>query len=106
MTYHTTDAFGITELNPPLMRMREVIASVREDAADVEHPNAWLTHGQSGWTLTYSAAGVMTLENSDSDEMPSRCIRRMTPVRALELWQLLASGDVRAVLGQPWNALV
>ncbi|MFA5257422.1 MAG: hypothetical protein WC360_04670 [Opitutales bacterium] len=92
-------------MHASLVRMREVVASVREDSDDAEHPDAWLTHGLSGWTLTFSSTGVMTLENADRDDLPSRFMRGVSPIRALELWQLLAGGNVKAVLAQPWERL-
>ncbi|MBN1403668.1 MAG: hypothetical protein JW942_04280 [Opitutales bacterium] len=105
MSYHTTDSNGISELNPTPMRMREILGSVLEDSDSADYPDAWLTHGPSGWTLTYASNKVLTLENADRDDMPSRCMRNVPLNRALELWMLLAKGDTRAVLGQDWSKI-
>jgi len=102
VTYHTTDTRGVSEINPNAQRMRTILESVR-NGEGAEHPDVWLTNDESGWMLTYTDSGVMILENLDNDEARPRYLRKISVTRALELWQLLAVGELRPLLELKWS---
>jgi hypothetical protein len=101
--YHTTDANGITEINPCEARMSELIDEFDDlDLDAVEHPDLSLIHDTSGWIITLYPKGIASLENlADSDEGP-RHMRGVNRKKALQLWQQLAAGDIDTVRSQPW----
>lgn len=103
--YHTTDCNGITELAPTPVRMRQILDAVVHDQSNADYPDAWITDGKSGWTLTYINNGVITLENADRDDMPTRCIRGVSVAQAFMMWQLLSRGQIDQVLKQKWEEL-
>lgn len=102
MIYHTTDTEGVSEINPPPSRMRAILAAVRRPGG-ADHPDVWLTNDDTGWSLTYTEGSVMILENLDNDEAQPRFMRQVSHPKALDLWQLLASGDTRALLAMDWE---
>jgi hypothetical protein len=101
--YHTTDADGITELNPTTETMRGLLDSLDSvDADDADHPDVSLVHDTDGWSISVFPSGVVTFENLDEpDEMP----RFMTDVsrnQALGLWLDLSRGRIEHLHSQPW----
>jgi len=101
--YHTTDADGISELNPSAERMRELLDSLDTgNANDAEHPDVALIHDRSGWSLSVYPSGVVTLENfNEADDMP-RFMSGITRKQALELWLELSRGKIQQVNSRPW----
>lgn len=80
--------------------MRALLASV--SVCDAEHPDVALEH-ESGWALSYFASHTITFENVEaaSDAGPWH-MDMVTLEQALELWILLASGQIAAVQEQAW----
>ncbi|MEN8735376.1 MAG: hypothetical protein ABF329_11225 [Lentimonas sp.] len=83
--YHTTDAQGITEINPSEARMRELLDELDDlEPDEAEHPDVSLIHDGSGWILTVYQRGIISLENlEDSDESPryQKGINRQTALQ-------------------------
>ena len=105
MAYHTTDSWGVTEINPPVEMQRALLAELNE-AGDADHPDVSLIH-DSGWCLTYHKNGNLVLENLGDDEDEEgtvRILRTVDPERVLELWSRLARGQVRALFSEPWES--
>lgn len=100
MNYYTTDRDGVTELDPPPYRLRDVLRSLQEDRP--EHAEVWLTHAASGWQATVFANGTIHLENDGLDE-PVRELKAATPETALSIWQALASGQIEELKNRPWS---
>lgn len=102
--YHTTDAHGITEINPCEARMRELLDELDDlEPDEAEHPDVSLIHDRSGWILTVYPRGIISLENlEDADESPryQKGINRQT---ALQLWLILSQGDIAAVKEHDWQ---
>ena len=102
--YHTTDADGITEINPCETRMQELIDELDDlDPDTVDHPDISLIHDTSGWMITLYPKGIASLENfEDADEGPKH-IKGVNRKTALKLWQLLASGDINSIKSSLWS---
>lgn len=81
--------------------MREILRSLRDDEADDSAPDIWLTHLESGWTLSVFPSGLLQLE-SDADDEPLRELEGDFE-RALELWEILAEGDISRLLKANWR---
>lgn len=101
--YHTTDADGITELNPTAEKMRALLDHLdRREAEDAEHPDVSLVHDTSGWSISVFPSGVVTFENLDEpDEMP-RFMSDLSRNEALALWLDLSKGRIGHLMSQPW----
>lgn len=83
--------------------MREILRSLGDDDADDSAPDVWLTHLDTGWTLAVFPSGLLQLE-SDNKKEP---VREMSAdfERALELWEMLARGEIERLLKAPWRKL-
>ena len=100
MSFHTTDRDGITELNPPEPKLREILRSLMDERED--HAEVWLTHSESGWTLTVFRSYVVQWHNDRIDE-PTRELSGLDFNKALELWLMLAKGYIADLNRQPWT---
>ena len=103
--YHTTDADGITEINPCETRMQALIDELDDlDLDAVDHPDVSLIHDANGWMITLYPKGIASLENfEDADEAPKH-MKGVTRKKALELWQQLAAGDIDSIKAHPWTS--
>lgn len=101
--YHTTDAEGISELNPTAEKMRELLDSLdAADANEAEHPDVSLVHDTSGWSLSVFPSGVITFENLDEPDDAPSFMSGVTRNKALELWLELSRGRIDHVNSHPW----
>jgi len=78
------------------------LRSLGEDDADDSAPDVWLTHLDSGWTLSVFPSGLLQLE-ADAAGEPLRELRGADFDKALDLWTILARGDIDRVLKEPWT---
>ena len=102
--YHTTDMFGISELNPSVARMDALIEQLDEPSIDAAvHPDIALVHDASGWSITLYPSGIATLENFEHADQAPRYLTGVTRDNALLLWRALARGEIDALLQQPWQ---
>ncbi len=104
MAYHTTDPYGITEINPSADMMKVVLESL-EEADEADHPDASLIH-DSGWMLTVYPNGTVTWENVNEEEPLDEGPLHMTGCdreRILALWIKLSRGHVNAIAREPWQ---
>lgn len=100
MTFYTTDRDGITEINPPPFKLKQVLQSLLEDRDD--HGEVWLTHTNSGWQATVFANGTIHLE-SEKGEEPVRELKGASLDTAFSVWQSLSSGEIDQLKARPWS---
>lgn len=101
--YHTTDADGISMLNPDTEALRTLLASLDEPAADeMEHPDVSLVHDPSSWSISVFPSGIVTLEQLDSNETAPLYLRDVSREEALQLWLELARGEIERVRSRDW----
>lgn len=79
--------------------MREIVAEL--DVPDGEHPDTWLSH-DSGWTVSAHVCGRVVLENVEEPGQAPCHMLGVSRERVLELWLLLAAGDIEEVKRRPW----
>ncbi len=102
MRYHTTDPYGVSEIEPSLPKMRRILERLQH-ADGAEHPDAALVH-ESGWSITITAGGTAVFENlEDEEELSSRLRLGLDLNDALRLWERLASGDIDGLLEEDWD---
>ena len=101
--YHTTDMDGISELNPTVASMDELIEKLDEPGfEDAAHPDLSLVHDPSGWSITLYPSGIVTFENfEEADESP-RFMTAITREKALSFWVLLSRGAIDDLKALPW----
>ena len=95
-----TTRWGRDDIEPTAERLREIIAELGE--ADPEHPDAWMTHEASGWTLALDEAGFARLGDSEGES--ERHLIGVTPERGLALWLAFAANGPDAVANESWAA--
>ena len=99
MTCYLEFRWGDSVHQPSVEQMRQALAEL--DEIDPEHPDTWLTHGDTGWTLSAHEGGSLIWEKvEDVDSPPApRHMNGVSRNRVLELWSKLAAGKVRPVAG-------
>ncbi len=100
--YHTTDREGLTEINPPEERLREMLASVEDEEGDAASPEVWLTHMESGWMLSVYPGRLLRLENTLRPE-PELEMQASSDDDILDLWELLGTGQIELVMRERWK---
>src|SRR4051794_1954422 len=103
MSYYIVDRMGggaaQDRADPPIAQMIEHLDSL--DPNDQEHPSVCLVHRESGWGIEVFESGLLVLENT-SIRNSQKHIRGANREKTLSLWKTLASGDIEAVMSEPW----
>lgn len=98
MSYFAYDRMGASIQRPDENKMRELLVSVSTN--DSEHPDVSLNH-EEGWALSYGASHTIIFENVETGAGPWH-MKNITAEEALELWKLLANGDISALEAKGW----
>lgn len=93
-----TTRWGGDDVEPTAERLREILAEL--DERDPEHPDAWMTHGASGWTLALDEDGHARLSDPDFETVSH--LTGVSRDRGLALWLAFAANGPDAVADQPW----
>jgi hypothetical protein len=90
---------GSSDKNPSLDSLSDLYDELQLD--DIEHVDVTVVHDDSGWAMSAYGSGRLIFEHlGEGGE------RHMIPVskdRVLELWRLLAAGDIDTLLKEPWR---
>jgi hypothetical protein len=97
--FHITHRYGEMESNPPLERLFGLFSELDDRHEDTEHSSVALTH-ESEWSLGVSHGGYITFENLEEGE--PRHMTGVSPEKIIQLWELLARGDLTAIESEPW----
>ncbi|WP_309381616.1 hypothetical protein [Cerasicoccus frondis] len=84
--------------------MRELLRSVADADGDDSAPEVWLSHLETGWTLSVFPNGLLQLE-ADDRKQPLREMRNVELDHTLDLWMILAEGDAKRLLRANWLEL-
>ncbi|MCC2954489.1 hypothetical protein LK542_02540 [Massilia sp. IC2-477] len=98
MSYFVESRWGGSEDIPPVERMRELIAEL--DVKDEEHPDTWLTHNSSGWSIRLDEDHFAYFENEECEIIGH--MANVSAAQALELWLCLAKDGPNAVSALKW----
>jgi hypothetical protein len=91
--------YGTWDENPPLDALSDLYDELQ--AVDPEHVDVSVVHDDSGWSMSAYQSGRLVFEHL---EQGGEC--HMIPVskdRVLELWRLLAAGDIDTIRKEPWR---
>jgi len=101
--YHTTDADGISILNPDEEAMRDLLERLDDPGADeAEHPDVTLMHDPSAWSVSVFPSGTITLENLNEPDGAPRFMLKVSRVETLKVWIELSRGEIEKVQSRPW----
>jgi len=102
--YHSTDIDGVTEINPDLHTLRAIIDSLQDaDLEEFDHPDVALVDDNSGWSISLYPNGTATLENLEDEDESPRYRKGLSPEAGLELWMMLADGEIETLLAMRWE---
>lgn len=103
MSWYIVDRMGGGEkedrADPSVERMRFQLQSL--DPNDEEHGSVSLQHRESGWGLAYFGDRLI-LENPSASDSPKHMVG-VSLEKALELWQVLAQGDIEELMQERWK---
>lgn len=102
--YHTTDAEGISLVNPDTEAMRAVLDQLdAPDAEEAEHPDVSLVHDASAWSLSVFPNGTVLFENLEDDDEAPHHLPQVSRHDALQMWLKLSRGEIEHLLALPWK---
>lgn len=96
--YFVESRWGGSEDSPSIKRMEELIAELA--IADEEHPDTWLTHSPSGWSIRLDEGRIAYLEDSDCNIISH--MKAVRPDLALQLWIRFSKDGRDAVAEELW----
>jgi hypothetical protein len=99
VTCRLTTRWGKAIADPQTQELGVALAEL--ERSDPEHPDCWLSD-DTGWTISVFESGLVTLENIESGDGPWH-MRGVSNATALELWMLLASGNLTALRAKAWQ---
>jgi hypothetical protein len=99
MTYIVTHRMGWMERDFPLERLGGLYDEL--DDADMEHGGVSLTH-ESEWNLGLGGKGLLIWENVEDSDINPRHMNDVPKQKVLELWALLAVGDLETIDKEAW----
>lgn len=96
--YYVETRWGGSEDEPPPSRLAEIVAEL--NTKDEEHPDTWLVHSPSGWTLSLDEEGYAYLEDQDLETVSH--MKDVSLEAGLEFWLKFASAGPDGVKSEPW----
>jgi hypothetical protein len=101
--YHSTDRDGITIVRPSVEAMLAVLEQLHEDCAtEADYPEVCLMNDTLGWSLLVYPSAIVSLE-IDHATNNNRHLHLEYCTDALKLWELLAQGNIQALMQYPWQ---
>jgi len=98
-TYHVEARWGGSEESPPPNRLGELIAEL--SVRDEEHPDTWMIHHDSGWSIRLDEDHFAYLENPECETIGH--LAGVAAEAALTLWMEFAAGGPDAVAEFEWR---
>lgn len=99
MGYHVSHRYGAMNSDPGIHTFPELLAELKTRPHDEEHGQVSVT-SDTEWCIAVSLSGTVTFENLQSGD--PRHMKQVPENKILELWRLLAEGDVASIEQEPW----
>ena len=94
MAFHITHRFGSMDSNQSVSDFPKLLSELKTMKEDKEHSSVSVTH-ESEWCISVSLDGYAIFEHlEDGGEQH---MRDVSDAQVLELWTLLANGEIDAV---------
>lgn len=101
MKFFTTDAYGLTLVEPNAQQRKSVLESVLEDADEAEFPEAYLS-GLNGKVIGFRADGCLFYEESGT---VTRYMLDIDLNTAMVAWNLLIDADWNQLDKMDWKSI-
>ena len=99
MGYHVSHRYGAMNADPGIHTFPELLAELQTRGQDEEHGQVSVTN-DAEWCIAVNLSGTVTFENLETGD--PRHMRQVPGGKILELWGLLAEGDVATIEQEPW----
>ena len=97
--FYVVHRYGASEVSPRL----EVLTHLLDELVPGdERADVWVAH-ESGWSLSVFSDGVVIWGNPARDDVPHAHMRGVPREKIVELWKLLARGEIAPILAEPWQ---
>jgi hypothetical protein len=90
------------EEDEPFSAFHELLAELDEDPDDLEHTSVSVKH-ESEWCLEAFRGGHIVYQNVEDEEPRPRHMEDVPSEKIVELWRLLAAGNLAALENEPWQ---
>jgi hypothetical protein len=97
--FYVESRWGGSEAAPSAERLRELIDDL--NVKDEEHPDTWLSHSSSGWSLRLDESRYAFLDDADCKTVAH--MQNVSADQALQLWIRFSSLGPEGVNGEPWT---
>lgn len=87
------------EIDPPVESFSDLYEALEK--SDQEHGDVSVTDQDSGWSISAHRDGRVVLVNLF--EPGGRHMHPVAKAKVLELWGMLASGDMEGIRAEPWR---
>ena len=102
MSYQIVNGFGEGIDNPSVEQMHQFLDWL--DNSDEEHGEVWLTHNETGWTLScFPSSKLVFHQTFDDRQYKPRHITNVSRDKILELWKKLAKGQIDELEKECWK---
>jgi hypothetical protein len=100
MSFIITHRYGAQDRSSDVSILPSLLRELDDRKEDTEHGSVAITH-ESEWCISASRGGYVILEHlEDGGE---RHMRGVTETKIIELWSLLAIGDIATIQKEPWK---
>jgi hypothetical protein len=100
MSFIITHHYGAQDRSTSTSILPVLLRELDERKEDTEHGSVAVTH-ESEWCISVSRGGYVTFEHLEGGG--ERHMRGVSEAKILELWGLLAVGDVASIQKEPWK---
>ncbi|MES2185927.1 MAG: hypothetical protein V4505_15355 [Pseudomonadota bacterium] len=97
--FYVETRWGGNESSPSVSRMKEIIGELA--TKDEEHPDTWLVHEPTAWSIRLDESGCAYLEDEESEIVAH--MQDVSAEHALQLWTRLSTMGRAGVDKEPWK---
>ncbi len=101
MAFHITHRYGDMERPESLAAFVELLSELDQDLEDTEHASVSVSH-ESEWCISVSRGGYVIFEHLENGG--ERHMRGVSDGKIIDLWTLLAEGEIARIEQEPWLA--
>jgi putative hemolysin len=100
MSFFVTHRYGDQDDGTSLALFPPLLRELDDRPEDTEHGSVAVTH-ESEWCLSVFRGGYVTFEHLEDG---GEChMLDVSEAKIIELWSLLAAGDIAAIQREPWK---
>jgi hypothetical protein len=100
MSFIVTHRYGDQDRSSDVSILPSLLRELDDRKEDTEHGSVAITH-ESEWCISASRGGYVILEHLVDGG--GRHMRGVPETKIIELWSLLAIGDIATIQKEPWK---